>query len=275
MASWLTRNLPGILSTIGGAAMTATGVGAGAGIPLMIGGAGMLGADATNEANKKSAERATGINQDMQREAQMANANEASKNRAFQEQMSNSAQTRARQDAINAGYNPMLPAINSNSASTPSGGQGSSTPSKAEWAQATDKVGSGLASAVSVRKLMNELDGTNSQIGLNNAMGAKAAADANASTASAKESNIRQAALKSQLGAISKKAKYDAEKAGQDLKYLPLDGINQRVNQTTNSAKGVLDVLNPARTLPGGTRLYKGKKGEMVIDGDGVIKRQF
>lgn len=256
MASWLSRNLVPVLSTIGGAALTATGVGGGIGIPMMVGGAGALSADATNERNKKEAERAFGRSQE-----------EARRQERFQETMSNTAQTRARNDAINAGYNPMLPAINGNQATSP---QGSSA--KYEKAQFDDHIGKGLASAMQMKQMQIALDGQTSQIGLNNALGAKAVADANSSTASAKESITRENALRLQLKAIGKKADLDSKKTDYDLQFLPLDAYSQRIN---NSAATAGEVMSLFKTLPGGSKLYKNRKGDMLIDKDGVIKKQY
>lgn len=241
--------------------LTATGVGAGIGIPMMTAGAGALGADAMNEGAKKAAERAQGFSQQSAQE-QMR----------FQETMSNSAQTRARQDATNAGYNPMLPAINGNSASSPSGAMAQS-----HKAEVADKVGPSIQSAVGLRKLMNELDGTSSQIALNDALGKKASADGMASVASARAATATAKTLESQQGAVSKEAKARGKKADWDSEAADYDAIMNRAAREAGTATKVMDFVKP---LGGGISQYRkytkqNPKGSMHIDKDGAILRQY
>lgn len=247
--SWLERNGIGLLSTAAGAALTATGVAAPIGIGMMGYGTSALAADDANERAKKQAERAQGFSQES-----------ANTQMRFQEQMSNSAQVRARQDAINAGYNPMLPAMQGNAASTPTGTSANGIDPKVVAAE----TGPSMASAIAYKKIENELTGTNSQIALNQSMGAKAVADANMSTASAKESVLRAAALKSQLKTIDKKAQADLKKSEYDLKFMDFDAINSRVGAGANSAGSILNMFRGGK--PGLGEKTKKRPGEIRIN---------
>lgn len=80
----------------------------------------MLNAGAENQAVRDRNVEAANV----MREQMAFSANEATKNRDFQERMSNSAHQRAMQDLKSAGLNPLLGL--SDGASTPSGGQGDS-----------------------------------------------------------------------------------------------------------------------------------------------------
>lgn len=250
--SWFTENVVPALSIIGGGAATVLGgpMGAAVGVPLMLGGMNAYGQADTNATNRQIASDAT--------EANITSAREQMR---FQEQMSNTAQVRGRQDAINAGYNPMLPAINSNQASSPSGAMG-----KAETTQVQNTLGQGLSSAIAVRGMMQEYENAGFQNALNKSLANKAVADANASTASAKESATRTAALTSQLGAISRQAKYDAEKAGKDLDFLPFDSWNQRAQAGLNSAKTLKDIVNMQDAF-----FRKSKKGIVINPETGEV----
>lgn len=243
--SWLSGNLLPALATGAGAIMGGP-VGAG----LAAGGLSWLGANQANSANQKIAS-----------DAGNTNITSAREQMAFQKTMSDTAYQRSVADMKAAGLNPMLPGINQTPASSPQGAAGN-----APTATMQNALGTGVSSAMQMRSLIADVDGKDSGILLNKALGVKAIADSNAATASAKEATLRTAALKSQLGAISKKAIYDAEKSGIDLKFLNTDSIADRVGRYSNSANSLKELVNPGSFFPN-------KKRGPVINQEKVNKQ--
>lgn len=227
--SWLTRNLPGLVATVGGGVLTATGFGAPIGVPLMAAGGSMLASDAANQANIKETDRQTGINQE-----------EARRQEAFQERMSSTALQRARQDAYAAGYNPMLPAINNTPASSPSGAS-----AKAEKAYIENNVGKGLSSAIDMKRIMMDLDNQGSQIALNSALAKKAATDAMYNTASARQANANAKNAEAQYSAVLGKSKADTKKFKWDEDLAEYDAVASRAARESGTASNLLDFFKP------------------------------
>lgn len=96
---------------------------------LVTGGASLLGSMFSSSTSASNTQAQIAAQQDMQAHTEQFNAEQAGLNRQFQEQMSNTAFQRSRQDAMQAGLNPMVLA-GMGGASTPSGSSASvSTPS--------------------------------------------------------------------------------------------------------------------------------------------------
>lgn len=222
--------IAGIAGILGGGIATATGVGAGIGIPLMAGGLGILGGSLTNSSNQEIATNATTANANMAADATQAtenmqgnseafNAAEAQKTRDYQTQMSNTAYQRSVDGMKAAGLNPILAGMNQSSASTPNGatasiGGGSGTSGSAATIANQNAIGAGLSSAIDMRNLMADIDQKQSSAGaadaqaaLSKAMASKAIIDAQGSANSAKLTATQQKALESQLSSIAAQAK--------------------------------------------------------------------
>lgn len=111
----------------------------------------IAGMAANSLASYYGQKEANQMQRDSAREATWASAEEAEKNRAWQEQMSNTSHQRAKADLEQAGLNPLLSATQTG-ASTPGGGQGSGFASSAGNA-----LGQGAASALEARRLFADL----------------------------------------------------------------------------------------------------------------------
>lgn len=88
-----------------------------------------LGSLWTNYQNAKNADKANALQYKIFQEQQAFNSAEAAKQRQWEEQMSNTAYQRARQDMENAGINPILLGGSAEAASTPSGASANSAAS--------------------------------------------------------------------------------------------------------------------------------------------------
>lgn len=197
---------------VGGGLLTATGVGAGVGIPMMAGGLGMIGASMTNEAQTGAAIRAAEISQDSAN-AQMA----------FQERMSNSAYQRAMADMEKAGLNPML-AYQQGGASSPTG-----TSITAPMPQMQNTLGAGLSSALDSLKLQNELRNSESNRALQSASANAAITQAQANLATARATGLKGDQLQKTMKSVETEAEYLRQKREIDLKMLPVDSALDRI----------------------------------------------
>lgn len=161
-----------------------------------------------------------------------AASREAEKNRDWQADMSNSAYQRGMADMKAAGLNPML-AYRQGGASTPSG-------ATAQVHNIGDSVSNSAMSALRVREEINNLKTTNtniaaqtetqkSQTALNNLLGIKAIADANATNTSAK-------LMSADLPQRENTAAIEGSKFGKAMRWF---------DRVTGSIGGVTDVIKP------------------------------
>lgn len=210
---------------------------------LVAAGMSYLGQQSANDANITNA-----------REASKSNIQSAREQMQFQERMSNTAYQRATADMSKAGINPML-AYAQGGASTPSGAAGSSIPGHVENA-----ITPALSSALEVRRLKKELDATDSQIGVNSAIQATQAADAELKKTNAKMAAKEIEALDSQMPAIKQKGKVDLERAKYDEKFMKFDSYGKRIRELLGGVSDAASVIRPKYSVP------RIKNKETIID---------
>lgn len=221
--------------------------------PSMLNSAGTL---FQNDQNKHAADHAMDRTDASNREAMQ-----------FTERMSNSAHQREVSDLRAAGLNPILSA--NGGASTPSGSSGS-----APMARLENVMKEGVTSGLDGMRLAREAKQTDSQIGLNQALGASAAAAAVRDNSTAKQNDTMTQRLNLEMGAVKSKSDFEKSQSDIDKKYIQQDNFVKRLQnglQIGNSAKDLItpklkiDLKNPPwqGKMKDGTRYNKGT-GEIV-----------
>jgi len=200
-------------------------------------------------------------NQRMQEDMQAFNAEQAARNREFQERMSNTAWQRGKADMEKAGINPML-AVSQGSASSPSGSAASAgIGHKSE--DLLKNVPGAISSAMEASKLKKELEMQEDQQKLLKAQAG--ASDAQAAKArqetisegpggyksvggyeSAKIKQLERQILQSQQGAAIARAKADEKEAINDLKAADYDAYIKRLGPLGSTAKWIYEKYQDA-----------------------------
>lgn len=212
-------------------------------LPFLIGGAAAAGAaaqtplgqaaldiwsqDRANDQNVALARESMAFSAAQQEKAQAFNKEEAALNRAWQERMSGTSYQRSMEDLRKAGLNPML-AYMKGGASTPAGGQGSTTPvsgnvGRVESVKAGAAMRAGLSSALDVRRLKKELDQTDSNIALNHAIEAAKGAEEQLNKHSADAMREKAKQEKARTGAVEAQSKLEKKRAEVDEATLYYD----------------------------------------------------
>jgi len=205
----------------------------------LTGGAGLIGSILQNEANAKQASKA--YNRSM-------NA-------------ANTSHVREVRDLRAAGLNPILSAT---------GGSGASSP-QAQPAHMENVMAPAISSALQARTVKREIENTDSQIQLNNTLGATQAKIQAREEATAKQIEQQTKILKAQAPALVNRAKVEAREAQMDDETLTPRYINRMINEglgTVNNAKDAVNILKPKTfpkiKIPKGYDLYHRKTGELL-----------
>lgn len=248
-----------IAPVLGGIGGFAVGGPAGAAAGASIGGA--ISTNATN--------------MEMNEANNSANAQLAYENRMWQQQMSNTAHQREVSDLKAAGLNPILSATGGGGASTPSGSVATMQASHVE-----DVLGKGVSTALQAANLKKDTEMAESQKALNasSVQTQQSQQDLNTSSAmktrqdaikTAQSNNINEPAVALMRDAAVQQASADLKKATMDNKMATYDAINNRVQNTldtANSAKSLMNpfggLLGPGKNIPPAGEVFKNRKGE-------------
>lgn len=195
----------GLFSGILGAVGTAIAPGIGTAIGGAIGGA--IDGDRARSTANQAADQMNAFNADQSAQTRQFNQEQAALNRTFQwdsqqeaerygTEMSSTAYQRATKDMMAAGINPML-AVSQGGASSPSVGTLSgSAASQGSFATSADRMAA-VSTALQATKLSQDIQESNSRIGVNQADIALKSAQTNRETASA--GNLEQQTVKIQV----------------------------------------------------------------------------
>lgn len=176
-----------------------------------------------------------------QQMANQANVGLGREQMAFQEHMSNTAHVREVADLRNAGLNPILSAT---------GGQGASTPPGSSM-HVDNVIGAGVTGALDALQMKNEIQKTESQVGLNQAAALANAASATKDNTSAKNMELSTKILEAQAPTLLKESNVRGKQADWDSKAMDFDNFTKRAQSGLGLVNSAKDVINPFKGLFG------------------------
>jgi len=213
----------------------------------------MYGSDMQREAVRES--NLTNIA--LSREASAFSANEASKNRAWQQEMSNTAHQREMADLIGAGLNPILTATGGKGAGIGSGAQGTASLGRVNSELDSNPL-EGLSSSVYDARRMRDIEKAQLEANLKNTesnikVNEQSIQTQQANVLKAMEDIMTQRSQQTVNSALTTKALADATASGEYAKLLSAQTEQQGYKNVESKVK--TDIYN-SQTQPENVRAF-------------------
>lgn len=200
--------------------------------------------------NYKAQQETNATNIQLADKAMAFNDQQATRQMAFQERMSNSAYQRATDDMRKAGVNPML-AVQNGGASSPSGSAGSGIAARIDAPRPGDVVSSGVSGAFQGYKAIKDLESIDAGIAQQKASALASVANANNANASAKATEAGMPSIQGRAKSANAEAdqKIAEAKAGQtqaeiSQKWATYDAVVSRIIQAIGGASSAVNIGN-------------------------------
>lgn len=199
-----------------------------------------------------------------QQDANKANVQLGKDQMTFQERMSNTAFQRQMNDLRNAGLNPMM-ASSMGGSSTPSG-------SSPQVSNVFSDMNQNISSAADSARLKKELDATDSQISVNDAIKETQQTQADLNVANAKNAKANEETTRAELPAVraqsrvaQQQAKADIKKAEFNEKAATYDSFMDRIVNGLGGVSSALGRLFRPSSTPN-PRIQKRGNGNVLMN---------